>query len=139
MAVRVGYGIAPHAVVREGFGHRLHFSWASVVCRGGIHLGSIYLRDSEGITEENLLILQEAAVAIKQLRGPWVLGGDWNLTPDTLRATNWLSLVGGVVVAPMAPTCNGSVYDCFVVPGPGRNGGHLRRPSAPRSRHAFIA
>ena len=56
-----------------------------------------------------MLILQEAAVAIKQLRGPWVLGGDWHLTPNALCATNWLSLVGGVVVAPTAPTCHGSV------------------------------
>eukprot|EP00973_Karenia_brevis_P017249 2368142-Karenia_brevis.AAC.1 len=56
-----------------------------------------------------------AAAAILQLRGPWVLGGDWNITPELLATTNWLKVVGGVIVAPKSATCNGSVYDFFVV------------------------
>ena len=37
------------------------------------------------------------------------------MVPEMLRTTNWLNVVGGVVVAPAAPTCNGSTYDFFVV------------------------
>ena len=32
-----------------------------------------------------------------------------------LRSTGWLGIVGGVIVAPSCPTCNGSVYDYFVI------------------------
>ena len=31
-------------------------------------------------------------------------------------STGFLSLVGGAIMAPDAPTCNGNVYDFFVVP-----------------------
>ena len=37
------------------------------------------------------------------------------MPPDMLRSTNWLSMVGGVIVAPSRPTCNGATYDFFVV------------------------
>jgi hypothetical protein len=83
--------------------------------RGGIHVGSIYLRDSEGLSAENMTILGELAIAIKQLSGPWFFGGDFNIPPDVLLASGWLGLVGGSVVAPTNPTCHGSVYDYFVV------------------------
>ena len=63
-------------------------------------LGSIWLRDSKGLSEDNLLILQEGAAIISQIRGPWILGGDWNLIPQALQSTNWLTMVGGVIVAP---------------------------------------
>ena len=69
-----GFGLSPHGGQPDGFGHRMCFSWAAIVLRGGLHLGSIYLRDSEGVSEANLLLIQEVAVQLKLLRGPWVLG-----------------------------------------------------------------
>ena len=60
-------------------------------------------------------ILQELAIALKALKGPWVVAGDWNLTPEVLRASRWPELVGGVVVATASPTCHQSTYDYFVV------------------------
>ena len=49
------------------------------------------------------------------LRGPWILGGDWQCTPDELRSTGWLNIVKGVIDAPTAPTCGDRVMDYFVV------------------------
>ena len=76
---------------------------------------SIYLRVNEGLTEANLLILQHAAILIKSLKGPFIIGGDWNLEPHVLEAANWTSMVGGRIHAPSQPTCNANVYDYFVV------------------------
>ena len=76
VGVRRVYGLAPHSRVKDGFAHRVHFAWSAIVAKGGLHLGSIWLRDSEGLSADNLLILQETAAIIKQIRGPWVLGGD---------------------------------------------------------------
>ena len=75
VAVRRGCGITPHTAVKDGFRHRFHVAWAAALMRGGVHLGSVYLRDSEGLSEGNLLILQEIAAVVRQLRGPWILGG----------------------------------------------------------------
>ena len=115
VAVRRGNGIVPHEIVKHGFRHRFHIAWVATILKGGLHLGSVWLRDSEGLSPENLLILQEVAAVISQVRGPWILGGDWNLTPQTLQTTNWLQMVGGVIVAPSSPTCHASTYDFFVV------------------------
>ena len=60
-------------------------------------------------------MLKEVAVAIRQLRGQWVLAGDWNMTPEVLASSGWLDVIKGTIVAPAAPTCFGSVYDFFIV------------------------
>jgi len=93
----------------------MKFAWVGGFLPGGVHLGSVYLIDSVGLTDENLHILEVVAACVRQLRGPWILGGDWNVSPQVLAASNWLSMVGGTIVAPQAPTCNSSTYDYFVV------------------------
>ena len=55
------------------------------------------------------------AAVLDTIQGPWLIGGDWNCTPDELRKTGWLRLVKGVVCAPKAPTCGDMVLDYFVV------------------------
>ena len=50
-------------------------------CSGGLHLGSIYLRCTEGLTPENLDILQQAAGALNSVLGEWIIGGDFNSDP----------------------------------------------------------
>ena len=87
----------------------------SAVRRGGFHLGTVYLNSSQGLSKANLDILQAMALTLNLLSGPWVIGGDWNVTPIQLLHSGWLSLVKGVVIAPAVPTCNDSVYDFFVV------------------------
>ena len=117
VSCRAGIGLSPHpdSLVADGFQHRIKFAHCSAVLRGGFHCGSIYPKDSEGISEGNLLLLLEIAIALRSIKGPWIIGGDWNLSPDLLRSTRWLELVGGQIFAPDNPTCHSSVYDYFVV------------------------
>jgi len=117
VAVKKGAGIEPHpdSLVKDGFAHRAKFAWVSGFCSGGLHCGSVYLCDGVGLNDTNLEILQEIAGALKVLRGPWILGGDWNLTPSVLAGSKWLDMIGGMIVAPDAPTCHSSTYDFFVI------------------------
>jgi len=86
------------------------------ICKGGVHVGSVYLKDTIGVhAQHNLDTLHGMMLALKAVRGPWCVGGDWNCTPEELEATGWLKLVGGVIKAPPTPTCNGRVIDFFVV------------------------
>ena len=86
------------------------------VCRGGFHLGSVYLHDTVGVAATcNLDLLQAIAAELSLVSGGWILGGDWNCTPAELSATGWLDLIEGTIHAPLAATCNGKVYDYFVV------------------------
>ena len=87
--------------------------------KGGVHVGTPYLYSMIGKggvrAKCNLDLLDSIAFTLSGLVGTWILGGDWNCTPQDLAATGWLKKVGGVLHAPSAPTCNGSVYDFFVV------------------------
>jgi len=109
-------GLHEHAgVVKLAVRHRLHAGHVQAVMRGGIHVVSIWLIDGVGLSPENLMILEHAAEVILKLRGPWVIGGDWNLLPSVLEASKWLELVGGIIVATALTTCHSSTYDFFVV------------------------
>ena len=84
--------------------------------KGGVHVGSLYLKDMVGPTAKcNLGTLHFVTLALKGLRGPWCIGGDRNCTPAELEATGWLKLVGGVIVASPSATCNFRTIDFFVV------------------------
>ena len=111
-----GIGIAGHEhVVSEAIKHRCCFAWVSAMLKGGVHFGSIYLKDLVGMDDTNMAILQEVAAAITALKGPWILGGDWDLEPHVLQGSGFLRMVRGTMVAPALPTCNGKTYDYFVV------------------------
>ena len=89
---------------------------ASAMGKGGIHLGSVYCNRTVGITVKcNLDLLESVAFTLRGLTGPFIIGGDWNCTPGDLRATGWIKKIGGVIRAPRGATCNGKVYDFFVV------------------------
>ena len=111
---RKGLALKPHTRIKDGFEHRLAGADVGCVIKGGIHCFSLYLKDIEGMGETNLAILTEVAALIGTVRGPWIVGGDWNLTPDTLQASNWPATVGGVVRAPSDGTCNEKTYDYVV-------------------------
>ena len=64
----------------EGTDHRVQVRHWSGVCPGGVHLVCVYLHDGEGLSKRNLDILQELAFVIARLRGPWICGGDFNIT-----------------------------------------------------------
>ena len=60
-------------------------------------------------------ILEVAIIALRCLRGPWVAGGDWNISPELLRSSRWLEIVDGVLFSPGLATCGNNIYDYFVV------------------------
>ena len=83
---------------------------------GGINYGSCYLHSSLGITARaNMDLLQSIAAVLSTVEGPWVLGGDWNCTPEQLEKTGWLRLVKGKVCAPKLTTCMERTIDFFVI------------------------
>ena len=59
------------------------------MCRGGIHLVSVYLKHTEELPPDNIEILDATAQLIDTLRSPWVLSGDFHVEPDTLKASGW--------------------------------------------------
>ena len=74
---------------------------------------SVYLRHSEGLSQENQAILEELCVVLLQLSGPWIVAGDGNLSPAVLADSSWLRTIRGVIFA--TPLPNDSTYDFFVV------------------------
>ena len=86
------------------------------VARGGVTVATCYLHTGIGIgAEANLNLLHAIAAALRPCVGNWLLGGDFNCTPDQLRATGWLELVGGRIIAPAASTCGERTIDFFVI------------------------
>ena len=70
-----------------------------------------YLHSKVGVKAKvNLDLLHAMAAVIKQLGEVWILGGDFNCTPEELLSTGWLKLVGGRIAQAKSP--------------------HLRRPEA---------
>ena len=61
---------------------------------------SIYFQHSEGLGPVNLSLMDSVEAVLACLRGPWIIGGDFNMTPDQLASSGWLDKIGGVIVAP---------------------------------------
>ena len=76
---------------------------------------SLYLRCTEGLSEANKAILEEATAALATVAGPWIIAADWNFSPLVLAESGWLKIVGGILFASELPTCNDSRYDDFIV------------------------
>ena len=114
---RRGMGIHQNTdkLIRDGMRHRISLSWVDGVQRGGVHCGSIWLFDSQGLSDANMALLEEAAVALRPCQGGWIFGGDWNISAGLLAASKWLDMVGGVVFSTSLPTHKESTYDFFVV------------------------
>ena len=76
--------------------------------QGGTHLGSVYLQHKIGIkAAANIALLEHIAACLRTIKGPWLIGGDFNGTPQQLEDTGFLELVDGVIHAPSDHTCNG--------------------------------
>jgi len=110
-----GIVVPPGIQVPEGLRHRIAIAWAAGMVPGGVRLMSIYLIDGVGLSDENLDILHHAAAVVRQLSGPWIIAGDWNVDVTVLIASRWPELIRGTVVAPTKPTCFSSTYDFFIV------------------------
>ena len=61
---------------------------------------------------------------LRALNRPFVVGGDFNMSPSELKDSGWVQAIGGAVISPGAWTCrkgkdevDGSEIDFFVVDG----------------------
>ena len=116
-AGRAGLGVG----VAEG---RLASAWVQGGVRGGILCLTVYLWHTEGMSVRNVEILAQAGEIIRQHRGPWLVGGDFNLPPDAFqkKAGWWLEKVGGSIQASGETTFRPaqgthSELDYFVIDG----------------------
>ena len=120
VATRTHIGMSlPSAVQATSHLHakgRFSMKRISAITKGGLHSGSIYLKDGVGVRSKvNIELLDAVAHTLDNITGPWIIGGDWNCSPEDLAATGWVQRVGGVIKAPAGPTCNDNTYDFFVV------------------------
>ena len=116
VAVRSHFGqeLPKQEIDFEVLRSRVQVRWMGAVCRGGLHLVSVSLWTSEGVSQRNLNLLQCLAGVLCRIHGPWLLGGHFNMTPDTLRASGGLSLMNGVVLSPEVARCKGREIDFFI-------------------------
>ena len=73
--------------------------------RGGFYAVALYLEDGVGVGGRNEFLLQLVIAFITSCRSLWIVGGDWNLSPDTLRSTRFLGITDGKLFSPGAATC----------------------------------
>eukprot|EP00959_Pyramimonas_sp_CCMP1952_P020823 439121-Pyramimonas_sp.AAC.1 len=72
---------------------------------------------SIGLAGPNLVRLRRLGSPLAALQLPWVVLGDWNVPPQTLQASGFLSEVGGMIRrADVEYTCD---------PGGGKKAAHL--------------
>ena len=81
---------------------------------------SLYLKDGEGLSPTNLSRLGQVHDLIQSLKVPWIVLGDFNMSPGTLDQGGFLDLIGGTVVLADAgaATCTagkGSLIDFAIV------------------------
>jgi hypothetical protein len=110
-----GWAPAPQDMIPKAMAHRLHLAWIDAVVKGGIYAFNVYLKDSDGLSQTHMTLLEAAAACLNTVAGPWVAAGDWNMSPELLASSGWLKMVDGVVFATQLPTCHQSTYDYFVV------------------------
>jgi len=88
-------------------------------------LVSIYLWHTEGLSARNRHLLACVGEAIRAYGRPFVIGGDFNMEPDSLASWEGWEKLGASIVAPEEATCivepsektrgSESKYDYFVV------------------------
>ena len=75
--------------------------------RGRILTCGGYLRPGIGLRGVNLIRLQHLAGVVGSWNGPWLAYFDWNITPEQLRASKWMSKLDARILQPQdaAFTC----------------------------------
>ncbi len=80
---------------------------------------NLYNTSGIGFTGDNVARMAFVAKLVKTFKLPYIVVGDWNLSPEQLLRTKWLETVGGrILKPPVAVTCamgSGSLIDYAVV------------------------
>ena len=120
--VSAGVGILAkkHVGMRHGtlmaaprFRSRIMHSWLGLGRKGGVHVFSVYLWTSEGMSQRNRELLDELQRLTRLVKGPWIVGGDMNMVPEKM--VKWATDNHATIFAPGTPTCNCSTIDYFIV------------------------
>ena len=92
---------------------------------GGLLAVSVYLQCSVGMDPGNRKILADLAVELRTCGRPYVIGGDWNSTPEAVRASGILELFNAELACPWsvrdkaAETCRASSGEWRTLDFPG--------------------
>ena len=80
VAIRKHLGLSqPDAEEDPSISSRFTLKKLGAICRGGVHVGSIYLHDMVGPSAtKNRDILDKIVCILKGLAGSWIIGGDWD-------------------------------------------------------------
>jgi len=121
---------------------RIARAWLNIM--GGITLHSVYMRCSERWSPENAQLARHLGGLLKDTVGPWIVGGDWNMSPTELQDHQVFSELGEALAAPPEPTRHTvggwRTYDYFVAHPALRF--HVESGStitdAPRSSHLAV-
>ena len=96
--------------VAEAIVHGCHSRFLLVTC---------YITDSQGVGALNLMKLARLGALVHTMNLPYVIVGDFNMTPEELIATQWIDQIRGQIVLPHATvsTCSngGRVIDSAVI------------------------
>ena len=116
-ACRKGIGITPtdNDLIANDSVHRISAAHVNAIAPGGLHVIAVYLKDTDGLSEYKLRVLQGAAALARTLGGPWLVAGDWNVPPHVLQNAAWLKVAKGTIYATQLTTCNDHTYNYFVV------------------------
>jgi len=89
------------------------------VLKGGVLLGSVYLRDGEGLSCSNVELINAVAGYVKACGMPFILGGDWQVCPEDMESSGLPAAMKARVVAPDGHTYQAgghtSLIDYFLV------------------------
>jgi hypothetical protein len=86
-AVRAHHGLARSTLddLPPVYRARCTIRWWGAYAKGGVHLSTVYPWDTEGPSERNLEPLQLLGRKLTALHGPWILAGDFTMTPQHAR------------------------------------------------------
>ena len=117
--VRKGHGLAACEVLGSPVlaAGRAVVHCCSGVLDGGFAWVNLYLESGSGLNATNLHVLGLVAQRLHAMAMPFIVAGDFNLSPPVLESSGVLSLVGGRVVAPEFGTVTPShdILDYYVV------------------------
>jgi hypothetical protein len=107
--VGLGHAGKPSAFVPGAFDF-WDFAAVSVAGAAGCRLTivSFYATDGIGMAGDNLTKFGHLGAFLSMVGEPWIVVADWNMVPEQLAASRWLSEVGGRVLVPDNTdyTCN---------------------------------
>ena len=91
--------------IRESQNNYVRFAARLIVSKQlEILIISIYLWDSEGFSDRNIILLKRLKMVTDLVGLPWICSGDFNLTSDEFKQSEWPDFLRCVVIEPCCET-----------------------------------